>query len=386
MKVLLAAPTYLPSRRANTLQVLKMAQALQEIGHEVRVLVPDPHKDRIPDWESLSHHYGLNQKLDLYWLPVNARFRSYDYGYKVIQQFRIWDADLLYTRLPQAAALASTLQVPTIFEIHDLPGGRVGPWLLRVFLKGRGAQRLVVITEALRDALDNQVSSLPDAPFTIITPDGVDLSRYENTPTPKEARESLKVRGHFPLPTDRFTAGYTGSLYEGRGMKLILALARHLTDITFLIVGGSPDSLKALQAEVEQHQLENVILHGFVANMELVEYQSACDVLLMPYQEKVAASSGGDIAPYLSPMKLFEYLACGRVILSSDLPVLREILDESNAVLLPPSDVFAWVNVLREIKDDLPRWKALAAQARRDSERYTWEARAIKILPLPKDN
>jgi glycosyltransferase involved in cell wall biosynthesis len=386
MKVLLAAPTYLPSRRANTLQVLKMAQALQGIGHEIRVLVPDPYKGRIPNWESLSHHYGLNQKLDLFWLPVNSRFRSYDYGYKVIQQFRIWDADLLYTRLPQAAALGSTLKVPTIFEIHDLPGGRVGPWLLRVFLKGSGAQRLVVITKALRDALDNQVSSLPDAPFTIIAPDGVDLSRYENMLTPKEARESLTVRGHLQLPADRFTAGYTGSLYEGRGMRLILALAQHLTDMSFLIVGGAPDVLQALEAEVEQHQLENVILRGFVANVELVEYQSACDVLLMPYQEKVAASSGGDIAPYLSPMKLFEYLACGRVILSSDLPVLREILNESNAILLPPSDVYAWVNALREIKDGLPRGKALAAQARRDSERYTWEARAVKILSLPQGN
>jgi glycosyltransferase involved in cell wall biosynthesis len=56
----------------------------------------------------------------------------------------------------------------------------------------------------------------------------------------------------------------------------------------------------------------------------------------MPYKSKVAGNSGGDIAQVTSPMKLFEYLACGRAILTSDLPVLREVLSENNAAFYPP--------------------------------------------------
>ena len=126
--------------------------------------------------------------------------------------------------------------------------------------------------------------------------------------------------------------------------------------------------------------LENVLTTGFVPNAELPRYQSACDILLMPYQQYVSASSGGDIARYLSPMKLFEYLACGRAIVSSDLPVLREVLNSENAVLLPPGDVDAWVTALRELQANPELRACLAEKARREATKYTWQARAKRIL------
>ncbi len=100
----------------------------------------------------------------------------------------------------------------------------------------------------------------------------------------------------------------------------------------------------------------------------------------MPYQKHVAASSGGDIAAYLSPMKLFEYLACGRAILSSDLPVLREVLNPDNAILLDAEDVEGWSNALRLLQNDAQLRAKLGEHARRDAALYTWEARARAIL------
>jgi len=381
MKILLAAPTYLPSRRANTLQVMKMAQAIQALGHEVRVLVPDSGAGRIPNWDDLARHYGLQRKFDVRWLSVSPRLRSYDYGLKVVQHFRSWGAEILYTRLPQAAALASMLKIPTVFEVHDLPGGMMAPWLYRRFLHGKGAHRLVIITQALKDALYQDVISLPDPPFTLIAPDGVDLVRYKELPDPQNARISLSSGLLKRLAVDQFTIGYTGHLYPGRGTWHILAIAENLPDFTFLLVGGDPESVGDLGREVDHRGLSNVILTGFVPNKDLSIYQAACDVLLMPYQRKVSASSGGNIADFLSPMKLFEYLACGRVILSSDLPVLREVLSERNAILLPPGDVGAWVKAIKDIEADLPRQQAIQIQARKDSALYTWEARAAQIFP-----
>jgi glycosyltransferase involved in cell wall biosynthesis len=380
MKILLVAPTYLPARRANTLQVMKMAQAMKVLAHEVLVLVPDSGLSGAVDWGTLAYHYGLHQKFDVKWLPVNPGLRSYDYGYQAVRHFRGWGADILYTRLPQAAALASTLGLPTIFEVHDLPGGFMGTWLWHRFLKGHGARRFVVITRSLKDAVTRKVARLPDSPFTVIAPDGVDLIRYEGIPEPLEARLSLQT-GHLPgLSISQFTVGYTGHLYPGRGGRLILDIASHLPEITFLLVGGEPDEIRDLDHEVGSRHLHNVIITGFVSNTELPIFQAACDVLLMPYQRKVAASSGGDISHYLSPMKLFEYLACGRVILSSDLPVLREVLDDQNAILLPPDQVEAWVNAIVAIKDDPVRQKVLTVQARKDSQRYTWEGRVASIF------
>jgi glycosyltransferase involved in cell wall biosynthesis len=100
----------------------------------------------------------------------------------------------------------------------------------------------------------------------------------------------------------------------------------------------------------------------------------------MPYQAQVSASSGGDIARYLSPKKLFEYLACGRAILSSNLPVLCETLNTRNALLLPPDDLQAWQRALERLEADPNLRGQLARQSRSDAAQYSWEARARSII------
>jgi glycosyltransferase involved in cell wall biosynthesis len=101
---------------------------------------------------------------------------------------------------------------------------------------------------------------------------------------------------------------------------------------------------------------------------------------LLPYGRRVEASSGGDIAAFLSPMKLFEYLACGRAILASDLPVLGEVLNAANSLTLPGDDAPAWAAALGSLSADPARRQARGAQARRDAANYTWERRAARML------
>jgi glycosyltransferase involved in cell wall biosynthesis len=359
--------------------VMKMSQALACLGHEVRVASPtyNPADQSGHSWQELARHYGLQQAFTIDWLPADHRFRRYDYALRAVSWARKWRADVLYTRLPQAAALTSLLGNRTILETHDLPQGRLGPWIFRLFLKGVGARRLVVVTKSLAASLEREIGLPMVPPFTIIAADGVDLTRFANLPGAPEARTRLEIlhgRQSF------FTAGYTGHLYAGRGGELMIELAERHPDITFLLSGGEPPDIARLRAQADTRELDNVILTGFIPNADLPRYQAACDVLLMPYQKHVAASSGGDIAAFLSPMKLFEYLACGRAILSSDLPVLREVLNPDNAVLLDPGDIDGWSTALRALQNDAQRREILGQQARRDASLYTWEARARAIL------
>jgi len=275
--------------------------------------------------------------------------------------------------------------MPTILELHDYPQGWMGQLLFRGFLTGTGKQRLVSITHALATDLDTHFK-LPDRPnFLVVAADGVDLQRFQNLPSPQEARRRLGLftseAKSGPAKAEMpFVAGYTGSLYAGRGIELILDLAAHLPEMHFLIVGGSPHEKERLELIAQQRGLDNLLVSSFVANERLPLFQAACDVLLMPYQKTVAASSGGNIAPYLSPMKAFEYLACGRAILSSNLPVLLEVFNSQNAILLPPDDLLAWVEALELLYRDAEMRNRLAAQARKTAERYTWESRAQRVL------
>jgi glycosyltransferase involved in cell wall biosynthesis len=393
MKVVLVAPTYLPARRANTIQVMKMAQALVSIGHEVQVLAPDPHPS-VPssederEWHNLAHLYGLQLKIPINWLPANQLLRRYDYAVRSVYWAKKWKADLIYTRLPQTAALASITGQATVLEIHDLPQGLCGPWILNLFLKGHGARNLVVISKALANDLYIKFPSLDFKRFLVIAPDGVDLARYDNLPEVSHARESLikdldlsgKELLAKSLASATFIAGYTGHLYPGRGMELLQALAAKLPLITFLIVGGEPHQVEQYRADISNKKIFNMVITGFIDNADLPLYQAACDVLLMPYQSHVSASSGGDIARYLSPMKLFEYMASGRAILSSELPVLQEVLSPLNSILLPPDNVDSWAKAICTLQKDKEYRNKLARQAKIDAQQYSWEDRAKIIL------
>lgn len=384
-RIVVVAPTRVPSRRANSLQVMKMTQALTSIGQEVALLAPEvstegdmPEAAR--DWDSLSRHYGLQVCFPIEWITANPALRKYDYGWQAVNRALALKADYFYTRLPQAAALASWRGIRTIFEVHDMPQGSVGPLLFRRMLRSRRIERMVLISAALRDDLSHRFEVEMRPPRTIVAPDGVDLGRYRELPEPQTARQTLNRKHGLSLPESAFTAGYSGHLYAGRGAELLLDLAGKLSRVSFLIAGGEPEAVERLRAEAQARNLSNVHLTGFIPNADLPGYQAACDFLLMPYQHRVAASSGGDIARYLSPMKLFEYLACGRVILSSDLPVLREVLSPENAVLLPPDDLAAWCAAITHLCSQPEARAGLSMQARQTAQAYSWEARAERLL------
>ncbi|MCJ7659701.1 MAG: glycosyltransferase family 4 protein [Anaerolineales bacterium] len=383
MKIALITPTYLPARRANTIQVMKMAQAFTNLGHQVRVIVPGMasigQKEEL-HWEQLAFQYGLQSVFEVTWLPVRAHMRRYDFGYLAVSAARKWEADLVYTRLPQAAVIAAWKRMETIYEIHDIPQGTVGPLLFRSYLKAPGACRMVTLTQALKDEI-LQIYGFPGSPESMLVAlDGVDLVRYRDIPNPVEARRLLNADCNLNMDEERFTIGYTGHLYSGRGVALMLEMAERLPGLTFILVGGEREDVTNLRLSVESRNLKNIILTGFVPNAALHRYQAACDVLLMPYQRKVAGSSGGDISKYLSPMKLFEYMACGRPILSSDLPVFREVLNERNSILITPDDIDGWVDNIEELRSDPDTRTELANQAKMDVKQYTWKARAERIL------
>lgn len=350
---------------------MKACSALSELGHDVRlwILGSDP---GLP-WEELAERYALGNQFAIKWITDLPWPRGWWFSLRAVQAARRWRADLYYVWPYQAAALASGMGLPTLLELHDRPHGRMGPVLFKRFLSGDGAVRLVCTTNALLKWIWETYGEKVGALSTIIAPNGVDLDRYRDLPAPEEARAL------FDLP-DRLTAGYTGHLYRGRGLELMLELARRQPELRFLWAGGEENAVDYWRARTEKLELENIDLLGFMSNEEMPMVQAGCDVLLMPYERSIEVSSGGDTAAFASPMKVFEYLAAGRAIMASDLPVIREVLNESNAMLLPPEDVDAWEEALVTLISDPGQRNWLAAHAKEDASSYGWIARAERAL------
>jgi glycosyltransferase involved in cell wall biosynthesis len=145
-------------------------------------------------------------------------------------------------------------------------------------------------------------------------------------------------------------------------------------------VGGTPDAVEHWRQRLAAARVANVTLCGFVENSRLPLFQAAADILLMPYASRVAASSGQDIADVINPMKMFEYMAAGRAIISTGLPAIREILDESLAVFCQAGDASAWKDAILELSSNEQRRRVMGSSARQAATKYTWTARARRAV------
>ncbi|MCK7516000.1 MAG: glycosyltransferase [Desulfobacterales bacterium] len=171
--------------------------------------------------------------------------------------------------------------------------------------------------------------------------------------------------------------GYVGHLYKGKGMEIIEKIAPKLPDIDFHIIGGLEEDINYWKA---RNNYPNLIFHGFIEQGQVSKYINSLDICLLPNQKKVLVGNNINIGDYTSPLKMFDYMAHKKAIIASDLPVLREVLNEENAVLIAPDNVEGWIQAIEKLKDEKLREK-LANKAYNDFiEKYTWEKRVQVII------
>ncbi len=373
MKIVCTAPSMIPSDSANSIQAMKACHALAQLGHEVVLIVPGTAPEAAsPEekWVQLARQYGLETPFEVAYIPpYDGRLARRVFPWRAVWQARRYRPNLIYTWFFQSGAAALLAGIPAMVEVHDVPPGRFGRLWYRLFLRLPGRKRQLVITQVLADDLHAQYGKID----TVIASNGVELERYEGLPDPSAARKALG------LP-DRKTVACTGHLYAGRGVELFLDLAERLPAVQFLWVGGRPEDVAHWQQRASELGLNNTVFTGFVPNAELPRYQAAADLLLMPYARQVGGSSGAAPVRYFSSMKMFEYMAADRAIITSDLPVIHETLDGESAVFCPPEEPAAWQAAVEHLLKDPAFSRQLAGRARQLVADYTWTARARKAL------
>jgi len=88
---------------------------------------------------------------------------------------------------------------------------------------------------------------------------------------------------------------------------------------------------------------------------------------------------------FMSPLKMFEYMASRRPIVATDLPSIREVLSESSAVLVPPGNTEKLKEAIKYLIDNPEAGKKLADNAFQKVQEYTWDKRAEKIVDFITD-
>lgn len=370
MKIAVSATSKIPSSTANSIQVLMACQGLVQNGQEIQLWVPGSGS---PAFETLRGQYCLTcADFPIIKLPSRRWLRRLDFSWQAVSAAQRWGADLVYTWTIQAALIAARRGIPVVFEAHDLPTGTLGKRWFREFAASKTPKRFAFITRALQDRVQQLYPAVRDADC-VIAPNGINPEDYADLPGKAEAKEELGF-------SSRPIASCSGHLYQGRGVNLFLEIARSIPEIDFYWFGGTLAEVNFYRERVIKETIPNVVFTGLIPKADLPLAQAASDYLLMPYDRCISGSSGGNSAEICSPMKMFEYLAAGRPILASNLPVFREVLDDETALFCEPEEPGSWIAALRSLLTDSQKAASMAKAAHEKSTRYTWSKRANKIL------
>ena len=107
------------------------------------------------------------------------------------------------------------------------------------------------------------------------------------------------------------------------------------------------------------------------------------DALLMPYKNKVFynESLSDDIGNFHSPLKMFEYLASGKLLISSNRKVLKEILkNKLNCLIVKKNNINSWLDCIKYAENNLKKINQIAKYAKTEVQKYSWDLRIKNIL------
>ena len=365
MKISYFSDSAIPSRSPNSVHVMKMGQALATLDNRV-VLHCKLTTQCLPALD-IHAFYDVKPVFNIKrfpWGMFPGSGRMYNYALPGL----VWmeNYDVAYCRSLIAAFYSTLFRRPTIFEMHE-PFDKRGAKLHKMFVKVINDEhcRIVVISDALRQYLITSYA-VPETRILVC----------------HDAADPIDVSVE-PFSTNRFSVGYVGSLYPGKGMELISTISGKLPKVDFHIVGGLPEQIA--QWKERLGDVKNVIFHGFRTQKELPKFLLSYDVLIAPYQSTVVVSENkgsNNLALWMSPLKLFEYMSSGKPIVTTRLPVIEEIIEHgSTGILCDADDPDNWVEEIERLRNDSALRNRLASEARKKFvKHHTWVQRSKEIV------
>lgn len=383
MNIIVTTDGNIPSKKAHSFSVMKMAQGFHQVGEQVSVvsLLSFPIMREFLNFKNIYDHYGVTDRIRIKLLPVfNWDFitkstNAAGFHRRAIQYIRKKNPAFVYCRSYITAYNSVKAGIPAFLETHTTLYDH--PDLVKIYDVCRYPNFLGLITIHANIKKEHVKRGIPEDKV-IVLEDGVDLERFEISDKRDYWREMLG------LPQNKKLVVYCGHLYDEKGIEHILRTAIELKavpDVRFLIVGGNESDIGRWKRYCDQGKITNVMFKGFVDNFEVPKYLRSADVLIMPYKTDIDYQIM-DIDS-TSPLKLFEYMASKRPIVSSDIPAISKVLQHNHSALLAePNNIAQIAKNVRDLLDNVEDANRLADNASEEVKKYEWMERCKKIISI----
>lgn len=376
MKIKYITNARIPTEKAHGFQIATMCHELALAGAGVELIVPTRKNDIREDVFSF---YNIQKNFDVKYIK-NLDFLALGILKKIsfflqrtfflVKLFflKIDAGAFVYTRDPEVAWLFSHKNNKTIYEAHNWPNtkSRFFKFLLRnvdcIICNSNGT------ADKFRENHFKKISVLPN---------GVDLHEFNIVGDKNDWKSELG------LPKDKKIIMYVGSLYQWKGIGVILETAELFcsrTEIEFIIVGGNGKDEVGYRNVIQRKGIHNVMFYGLQKREIIPKFIKSADILLLPNIPMTKES-----VSFTSPIKMFEYMSSGNPIVASDLPSIREVLHDRNAILVKSNDALSLKHAIERLLSDKNLSKNLAKHAFIDVQEYTWQKRAESLINIMHD-
>jgi len=365
----------------SVIKPLKLFSGLERLGHVVRLCwlrdqpagseldePAAPRRFRSP----LMRRFFHDPKI----LYENIRFLGEER-----RQIDAFHPDLLVSRLDlylfsamrnaagRGLPLVLEADCPAVYEARTFQPDYWHPPLLAECLERkvvRAADHIVAQSLALKKYLVSQYSVREDK--IDVVSNGADIV----ADVPEE--RIRRVREQFGLQ-DKIVAGFIGSMSAWHGienlLKIFSAVIPRNPSLHFFLVGQGGDARRSVERYIAEKSLaERITLQGFVPNEQIPELLAAMDIVLAPYPQMPFF--------YFSPVKIFEYMAAAKPVVSTRIGQIAELIRSGENGLL--CDSGQWPDLAEGVialaRDPELRHR-LGQQARATiAASHTWEHKA----------
>lgn len=380
MKIIYISSEDMRKEGAGKTHFIEVAQNLVKLGNELLVLLPGYRpRDR--------KNYGLNVR---YIPTLRKNVLSY-LLYEIVSFFYLTfyilrlRPDAIYLRQGLFEVfppiLARLFRVPYVIEKNGITEdefrsrgfGEIVIKILRLVedIQFRLSDKIICVTEGLKREVAGRYRVPEDKLVAISNGANTELFR------PMDKHECRRKLG---LEKDAFYIGFVGSFAPWQGLEVLIEAAKQVKEqgysqIKYILVGDG-EQKPILRQKVREYKLEQEIqFTGRVVYEQVVNYMNTFDVC---YLCKEVLSFG------FSPLKLYEYLACGRPVIASQVDGVKEVIEEGQCgYLFEAGDAEELAKRIIQSYQEREALQEMGLRGRKLVEgKYTWGATAERIVEV----
>jgi len=384
MKILIHYAPFMPfdGNSGNVIHRRELAKNLSKLGNEVLVLA------HFKDFQTASRLIKPIKSVEI--KRAKIRFigkilsKVFELFLVVLITFR-WKPDLIYDGGLCSRLCALLLKIPNIKEVNGFvpdelalgSEGLLGTLRKYIFIQidknsAKHSAHIIVVTDNLKRVLQREYGINSNKITVIKNGVNIDLFRPINT-------QSARIK--LGLSYDCNIICFVGGFAPWQGVEFLIQSAplilKEIPHTKFLIIGEGQMEEELVELADETGVSDKFIFTGAVPYEEVPKYINASDVCAAPFIKERNVKIG------LSPLKIYEYAACGKPVVSSRIPNLEFIEEQKAGILVEPENPEELAEAIIKLLKDEKLREEMGRNGREYAvKNHSWESVAKKVAEV----